>query len=345
MNDSFLANSSNDTLDVTPRPSFGYYSLGITLFFLTPMLIINMLLTVTIAVEKTIVGTFRLVLVNIVTAGQVVIVGLMMFFLSTVIISGCWCPELMPSDFACRLILWVIATGGAARLMYMTTFAVSVYVLVRYSAKKMKIWVAVVAVVGVWVAVMLPNAAIFSPEVVLINFHDNDSCAAHGTGYKTFIYAFGYTGVYGLLGFTVSVLCPIATVWFIRHNTISGDVTLVKAMMKFAVFLVLGNVINFIGQSTPLLFAAFAPAGKDWYDLEKAFNYVEGLFILFSLVPTPVLILIYFRPVRQRMQRILCGACSMKKVQVSDKSKTGKTGTSSAGGHAEAHSADADTNL
>ena len=250
----------------------------------------------------------------------------------------------MPSDFACRLILWVIATGGVARLMYMTTFAVSVYVLVQYSAKKMKIWVAAAAVVGVWVAVMLPNAAIFSPEVVLINFHDNDSCAAHGTGYKTFIYAFGYTGVYGLLGFTVSVLCPIATVWFIRHNTISGDVTLVKAMMKFAVFLVLGNVINFIGQSTPLLFAAFAPAGKDWYDLEKAFNYVEGLFILFPLVPTPVLILIYFRPVRQRMQRILCGAC-MKKVQVSDKSKTGKTGTSSAGGHAEAHSADADTNL
>ena len=327
MNDSFLANSSNDTLEDGPRAIFGYYSLGITLFFLTPMLIINMLLTVTIAVEKTIVGTFRLVLVNIVTAGQVVIVGLMMFFLAIVIISGCRCPELMPSDFACRLTLWVIATGGAARLMYMTTFAVSLYVLVRYSTKKMKIWVAVVAVVGVWVAVMLPNAAIFSPNVVLINFHNNDSCAAHGTGYKTFIYAFGYTGVYGLLGFTVSVLCPIATVWFIRHNTISGDVTLVKAMVKFAVFLVLGNVINFVGQITPLLFAAFAPAGKDWYYLEKAFNYVEGIFILFSLVPTPILILIYFRPVRQRMQRILCGAC-MKKV--SDKSKTGKTATGGA---------------
>ena len=343
MNNSSLANTSNTTLgpmeEMVPRPIFGFYSLAITVFILTPLLLFNILLTVAIAKEKSIVGTLRLVLVNIVTAGQVVIVGLMMFFISTVIISGCYCPELSPSDFACRLILWVIASGGAARLMYMTTFAISVYVLVRYGARKMKIWVAVVAVVSVWIAVILPNAAIFSPDVVLINFHDNDSCAAHGTGYKTFIYAFGYTSVYGLLGFAVSVFSPIATVWYIRHNTISGDITLVKAMVKFAVFLVLGNVINFVGQTTPLLFAAFAPAGKDWYDLEKIFNYVEGIFILLSLVPTPVLILIYFRPVRQRIKRMLCGVC-MKKVVVSEKSKTGKTSST-----ANAHSGDADTNL
>ena len=181
--------------------------------------------------------TLRLVLVNIVTAGQVVIVGFMMFCTANVIISGCGCPELRLSDFACRLFTWVIASGGAARLIYMATFAISVYIMVRYGAKKMKIWVAVVAVVGVWIGALLPNAVVFSPDVVLINFHDNVTCAVHGTGYKTFIYAFGYMSVYGLLGFAVSVFSPIATVWFIRHNTISGDITLVKAMLKFFSFL------------------------------------------------------------------------------------------------------------
>ena len=347
MNNSSLHNTSNRTagmVEEETRSSFSYYSLFITVFFLTPLLLFNTLLIVAIAVERSITGTLRLVLVNIITAGQVVIVGLMMLFISNVIITGCWCPELRPSDYACRWMYWVIASGGAARLMYMTTFAISVYVLVRYGAKKMKIWVAIVAVVCVWVAVLLPNAAIFSPDVVLINFHDNDSCAAHGTGYKTFIYAFGYTGVYGLLGFAVSVFSPIATVWYIRHNTISGDVTLVKAMIKFAVFLVLGNIINFVGQTTPLLFAAFAPAGKDWYTLEKAFNYVEGVFILLSLVPTPVLILIYFKPVRKRVKRILCGVC-MKPEYVSEKSKTGKTVSSSTGNAHSGDSLDADTNL
>ena len=218
-----------------------------------------------IAKEKSIVGTLRLVLVNIVTAGQVVIVGLMMFSIANVIISGCGCPELRLSDFACRLFTWVIASGGAARLMYMTTFAISVYIMVRYGAKKMKIWVAVVAVVGVWVGALLPNAAVFSPDVVLINFHDNVTCAAHGTGYKTFIYAFGYISMYGLLGFAVSVFSPIATAWFIQHNTISGDITLMKAMLKFAVFLILGNVINFFGQTTPLF--AFCHICSCWKGL------------------------------------------------------------------------------
>ena len=275
-------------------------------------------------------GTLRLVLVNIVTAGQVVIVGLMMFCISNVIISGCGCPELRPSDFACRLMLWVTLSGGAARLMYMTTFAISVYVLVRYGARKMKIWVVIVTVVGVWVGVLLHNAAMFSPDVVMINFHDNSTCSAHGTGYKTLIFTFGYISVYSLLGFAVSVFSPIATVWYIRHNTISGDITLVKSMIKFAVFLVLVNVFNFFGQIIPMLLAAFTPAGEDWYTLEKAFLYVEFTFVLLSHISTPMLILIYFRPVRQRMKCMLCGVCT-KKVVVPKKSKTGKTRVVSGG--------------
>ena len=323
-----MINSSinTTTAGLPGRPTFSYYSLTVTVFFLTPLLLLNILLTVAIAVEKNIAGTLRLVLINIITAGQVIIVGAIMVSLANVTISGCWCPEIRPSDFGCRFLLWIILSGGAARLMYMTTFAISVYVLVRYGAKKMKIQVAIVVVMGVWVGVALPNTAVFSPDVVHINLHDNRSCAVHGTGYKTYIFTFGYTSIYGLLGFIVTVLCAIATVWFIRHNTISGDITMVKAMIKFAVFLVLGNVINFLGQVTPLLFATFAPAGKDYHTLEKAFNYVEGIFVLLSLVPTPVLILIYFKPVRKRIKRILCSVC-MKKTAVSEKSKTVKTGS------------------
>ena len=322
-----FTNRTNATLG--PQGPFPYFNLVI-IVLLTPLLLFNILLIGTIALEKSVVGTLRVILINIVTAGQVVNVGTMLVAITNVIISGCSCPELRLSALACKLSVWLITSGGAARLMYMTTFAISVYVLVRCGARKMKIWVAIVAVIGVWLAVLLPNAAIFSPQVVLINFHDNDSCAAHGTGYKTFIYSFGYTTVYGLLGFAVSVFSPIATVWFIRHNTISGDVTLVKAMMKFALFLVLGNVINFLGQIIPLLIAAFTPAGKEWYSLEKALGYMAVLLIVLSLVPTPVLILIYFRPVRQRIKRILCGVC-MKKEYELEKSKTDKMATGGAG--------------
>ena len=282
-------------------------------------------------------GTLRLVLVNIVTAGQVVIVGGIIYSIANVIISGCGCPELRPSDFACRLMLWVIASGGAARLMYMTTFAISVHVLVRYGTRKMKIWVAVVAVVGVWVVSLLSNTIIFSPDIVQINFYHNKSCVPRGTGYKTFISTFVFNAVYVLLGLAVSVFSPIATVWYIRHNTISGDITHVKAMMKFTVFLILGNVINFFGHIVPLTLTTFDLDGTNSY----AFRFTPGVLILLSLIPTPVIILVYFRPVRQRMKRMLCCVC-MKKVDMSEKSKTGMTATGSGG---KANSADASINL
>ena len=321
-----FTNTTNATLG--PQGLFTLFILVIIV--LTPLLLFNILLIMAIALEKSIVGTLRVVLINIVTAGQLVNVGTMLVTITNVIISGCSCPELRPSALPCQLSVWLIMSGGAARLMYMAIFAISVNVLVRYGAKKMKIWVAIVAVIGVWLAVLLPNAVVFSPDIIQITIYNNQSCEVHGTGYKTFIYAFGYTTVYGLLGFAVSAFSPIITVWFIQHNTISGDVTLVKAMLKFAVFLVLGNVINFIGLTTPLLFAIFAPARKDRNSLEMALANVVYAFILLSLVPTPVLILIYFRPVRQRIKRILCGACT-KKVDLSKKSTTSKTATGSEG--------------
>ena len=320
-------NRTNTTLG--PQGPFTYFSLVI-IVFLTPLLLFNILLILAIALEKSIVGILRVVLINIITAGLVVNVGLILGAITNVIISGCSCPELRPSDLPCQLSVWLIVSGGAARLMYMAIFAISINILVRYGARKMKIWVAIVAVIGVWLAVLLPNAVVFSPDIIRITIYDDNLCAVHRTGYKTFIYAFGYTTVYGLLGFAVSVFSPIATIWFIRHNTISGDITLVKAMLKFTVFLVLGNVINFVGQTIPLLLAKSAPARKDRNSLEIASGYVVVILILLSLVPTPVLILIYFRPVRQRIKRILCGACT-KKVDLSKKSTTSKTATGSEG--------------
>ena len=330
-----FTNRTNTTLG--PQGPFTYFSV-VYIVFLTPLLLFNLLLIPAIALEKSIVRILRVVLINIVTAGQVVIVGTMLVAIPNVIISGCSCPELRPSALACKLSVWLITSGGAARLMYMTTFAISVNVLVRYGARKMKIWVAIVAVMGVWVAVLLSNAAVFLPDVIQITFYNDHICVAHGTGYKTFIYVFGYTTVYGLLGFAVSVFSPIATVWFIQHNSISGDVRLVKAMQRFAIFLVLGNIINFIGQTTPLILATFAPPGQDRNSLEMALTYVAVILIFLSLVPTPVLILIYFRPVRKRIKRILCNVC-MKKIDASENSKAGRAVTGSAG---NAQSADAD---
>ena len=116
--------TENSGDDITRQGDFEYHSLFITLFFLTPAFIFNILLLVAIIVEKTLPGTIRLILSNIIIASEVVILGIAIILVQNVILSG-W-KHLSSSLFVCRFTYVTLASGAAARLMYMATFAITV---------------------------------------------------------------------------------------------------------------------------------------------------------------------------------------------------------------------------
>ena len=303
-----MNNSTEISEDVITRQGpFGYYSLFITLFFLTPAFIFNILLLVAIIAEKTLPRTIRLILSNITIASEVVIVGIAIILFQNVILSG-W-RHLSSSLFVCRLTYVTLTSGAAARLMYMATFAITVYVLVRHGPAKLHFRLLFPAGILLWFFAIIPNTALFSTDVLEVEFHDGSDCAPHGKNVTTPLYTFTYIVVYGLCSFTLGVIFPILAISHIRRNTISGDTKVLKRMIKFALFLLLGNSMNFIGTSFPILFATFAPSGEEYYTLEKAFNYAEGIFLMLSLIPTPIILLIFFQPVRYRLKRILCLPC------------------------------------
>ena len=283
---------------------FGYYSLFITLFFLTPIFIFNVLLMVIIIVEKALPATIRLILVNILASSELVILGIAVILLASVILSGV--DNLPPSEFICRLSLYAVASGAAGSLLYMATFAGTVYFLVHEGVAKVGFRSTSIAVVSIWVLAAVPNLVVFLPEFLTITFLDNEDCAAHGQGATSIVYAFTYIVVYGLCSFVISITFPILTVHFIKRNTITEDERMLKRMMKFAVCLFIGATMNLIGISIPLLFATFAPTGDEYYKLVKAFNYAEGIILMLSLIPTPIIILVFFEPIRDKFKIILC---------------------------------------
>ena len=302
-------NNSTEILDpVIPRQGhFGYYSLFITLLFLTPAFIFNILLLVAIIVEKTLPGTIRLILSNIIIASEVVILGIAIILVQNVILSG-W-KHLSSSLLVCRFTYVTLTSGAAARLMYMATFAITVYVLVRHGPGKLHFHLSLPAGILLWFFAIILNTALFSTDVLDITFHDGSACAPHGKNVTTPVYTFTYIVVYGLSSFTLGVIFPILSVCYVRKHTISGDTQMLKGMIKFAIFLLVGNSMNFIGISIPILFATFAPSGDEYYILEKAFNYAEGILLMLSLIPTPIILLIFFKPVRYRLKKIVCFQC------------------------------------
>ena len=305
-------NSSNDSsipLEDLSQ-SFSYYSLFTLVFFHLPLFTVNILLLVAIITEKTMPVTVRLVLANIVASSEVVIIGLFGLLFYDLII-----PPLSPLFFICRLIFFTISSGAAARLLYMATYAVTVYVLARYAGTnlrviKLRFWPALLAVLLIWILAIVPNMVLLSPVFFEITLTSYFVCTSHTMGATSIAYTFGFIIVYGVGCFILSIIFPILTMGYIKKNTMSNDKQTLKSMIKFSVFLLLGNSLNIVGTSFPLLLGAFTSVGEDY----EILVILEVILLILSLLTTPFILLIFFKTVRKRVKMITCFICLNVKV-------------------------------
>ena len=307
-------NSSIDSPMMLEEFSSGlpYLGLVVASLLLPPVFTVNFLLLVAINVEKTLYVFVRITLTNIVASSELVISGFIILYLNGIIQHILLSPT--PSDVACRIAYVVLFTGAAARLLYMATYAVTVYVLARYAGTtlrtvKFKLWPVLLAVLVIWVSVTLLNLFHISDAFLKISFTSTYICIAHGNGAVAITYTFGYIIVYGVCCFVLSIIFPISTLRYIKKNCITENKQTLHNMIKFSIFLLIGNVINLIGVSLPLLLATFSPVGEEYHMMLLAFNFVEGITFMLSLIPTPIIILIFFKPIRIRLKKITCFMC------------------------------------
>ena len=310
-----------------------YVGLVFTSFFLLPVFTVNVLLLVAINTEKTLHVLVRIILTNIVASSELVIFGIIIVYLNGIIQYLLLNPE--PSDVACRIAYVVLFTGAAGRLLFMAMYAVTVYVLARYAGTtlrtvKFKLWPILLAVLVIWVFATLSNLLYVSDGVVRISFTSTYICIAHGFGALAIVHTFGYIIVYGVCCFVHSIVFPISTLRYIKKNCIAEKRQTLRNMIKFSIFLLIGNIINLIGVSLPLLLGTFSPVGEEYYMMLVAFNYVEGITFMLSLIPTPIIILIFFKPIRVRLKKITCFMClqiAAKKDRLSQASRVTTSNT------------------
>ena len=130
----------------------------------------------------------------------------------------------------------------------------------------------------------------------------------------SYIYAGLYYGWFGLVAFSVTVTTLVITVCMKRLNI--QDIRLDKATVKFGFFLLLGNGINLLGQIAPVLIVVSVtplPA-IPWPDgpaPPATAIYISYAFLNIALIPTPILVLIFFKPIRKRVWQWL--RCSVPK--------------------------------
>ena len=302
-----MMNDTNGSLATNEEQTtrrFAYYSVCVVVFFIAPMLTFNIFLMVSVFVEKAMPVAIRFILCNILAASDVALLGLGILFADLIILSSQ--HHLVQSDFVCRLVYTTLAVGSASRLILMPTFAIVVVTVVRHGITKIRLLPTIVSVMLLWLLSTLPNLAVFSPQIWLFR---SIHCFLYATGAASITYTFAYITVYGFCGVLITAVSTTLEIVYVKRNTTSQDRSVLKNMVKFATFLLLGNTISFIGISVILLIGAFAPTGMRSKEIDLALNYAGGITLMCSLIPLPILLLVFFKPIRIRFHSLLCLTC------------------------------------
>ena len=307
-------NSSNDSFMPLEDPTahFSYFSLLYILIFLIPVFSVNVLILIAVITEETIPTTVKLILGNIVASSLVVIIALFTLFMYDIILPLVFNPS--PSIFLCKLLFAIIGSGAAGRLLFMTTYAVTVYVLARSAGtnlrvSKLRLWPNLLAVIVIWVFATAPNMVLLSSAFFQISFTTNLVCVPHGTGAATIVYTFGYIIMYGVCSFILSIVFSLLSVRYVKKNTISENKQSLKRMTRFTVLLLIGNSFNIVGTSLPLILAISTPVGGSNKTAVTALIFLEEIILSLSLLMTPIVLLIVFKTVRERFKKITCFVC------------------------------------
>ena len=286
-----------------------------------PVIAVNTAILVALSLESSIVKVIRLVLASILISCLLSALGLIMYHIAGIVLSYSF-PVNTPSSQPCTITLFLTLFGAAARLVFVTTISIVVYIIIKHgnATKKHLVIAVLVAVVVLWVITFLGTSPVLSQEVVLTAYVLVDTqyhCLTVVRPSDQSTYIFG--GVY-LLFFCV-VTSSVAVIFLLiiccNRRSFTSATAVEKTLVKFGFFLLLGSRLNMIGLMVPFVIVI---TGDHYIFVDGAYNherlnmliYASTTFVNAGLIPTPILILIFFKSIRRRMLRWLC-CCMAKK--------------------------------
>ena len=295
MNNSTFLPETDDRLN---GPGFMAYSILLVVITLAAILMMGLTMLALLK-AKSIPGPISLFLVNLLFAGLFV-AGALLFTEGTTVMFINLSPNDPRPGYLCRVYMWATVTGGVARLWSLAAFSLVILAIVRFSKKTISRWSAAVIIILLWLGPMAICFDILIPYLFKVQFVHGVACFPDYN--RTIIvqarYTFSITWIIfgGLTPLTVSIIVPIVCLCYIKRNIVTEGGQYKKGLAKLSLFLLVGGLINFAGQTIPSLFALNSAA---------PFVYLTYGSVVISLLPTPIIIMAYLKPVRKETKKIL----------------------------------------
>ena len=213
------------------------------------------------------------------------------------------------TDALYKIVIATTAIGGNGRSAFMAVFAVVVVVIVKSSNSAVKFKYLAISVVVVWIACVAVGVILVVPGVIELIPSNCSTKKVMKVGSEMCIFSTSYFLFFVIIPFTLATVMPVYALCYIRSNLLSENAASLKPMLKFAVFLLFGNVLSFFGHSITV--AGFL-ISKDVHVDDWLLPALKGMYIgllALSLIPTPILIFVYFKPVRVQMRKFVLRVC------------------------------------
>ena len=258
-----------------------------------------------VVAAKAVRGTIRFVLVNILLASITGCFGLALM---------CTCILLVEfhlfahSDVSFQTFLAIMAIGGNGRSAFMAVFAVVVVVIMKCSNSAVKFKYLIMSVVVVWIACVAVGAILVVPGVVELS-----PCSTNFTlqpGKQLWIFTASYFIFFVIIPFTLAIFMPVYALCYIRSNLISENASSLKPMVKFTLFLLLGNGLSVFGNASATVGSHIIKSASVADERVNVLRQLHIVVLALSLIPTPILIIVYFKPVHIQMRKCVLRVCS-----------------------------------
>ena len=284
---------------------FGILTAGLLLFLIF-ILLLFVGTIILLCKAHSVVRILQIFLVNLLVAGLVITLVTIVFAMVTLILG--YSSAVLP-DLFCRFLIWGFLSGITARLYSLATFSLIVLSIVRYHKRDIKTAYIISLLVLIWLVSLLLNVYTFIPEVYGVQYYGNVACFSNYGDKKVVFQArltFSFLSIVfgGIVPLIISIVVPIVVLFYIKRNTTATELSsYTKPAARLALFLVVGNLLNFLGvviiTILAYVFKSFAVAVHLTYIVAVIF-----------LLPTPILVIAFMKPVREKLKSLMC--CSLK---------------------------------
>ena len=211
----------------------------------------------------------------------------------------------LPPILLCYALYYVIGVGIHARPLNLTLYSVAVLVTVRFGKKDWKTLYTGLSIAIVWLIALSASTIFVVPSVSSHQYFEGVACfpdAGVSSSSILVVYMFIRTIFGNVVPLVAIIVIPIYCLHYIKKHSISGDTGYKKAVSRLALFLVTGSAVYLVGNLLIGFATFFSSASVAVY-----FLYGVGVF---SLLPTPIGIIIFLKAVQDQMKTIMTCHCS-----------------------------------